>query len=121
VLEELYGDELWYPVAGGSTVMLRSLVLFRMLGFHKFHVYGFDSCLREDRHHAYDQEENNGELVVNVTTGDRTFKCQPWMAQQAEEFQKQARLMQDEVSLVVYGDGLISHMIQTAANLATEA
>jgi hypothetical protein len=121
VLDEAYGDEQWWPVAGGSTVTLRAMVLFRMLGFTKFHMYGFDSCLRDDEHHAYEQEENDGEHVLSVTVADRTFRCHPWMASQAQEFQDQARMMQDEVQLAVYGDGLIAHMINTAAKLDTEA
>lgn len=115
VLDSCYGDELWYPVPGGSTVMLRAFVLFRMLGFHKMHVYGFDSCMRDDAHHAYPQVENDAEVTVNVTIADRTFRCQAWMASQAQEFIEQMKMMGDEVDLNVRGDGLISHIINTAA------
>lgn len=37
----------WYPIPGGSTVMLRAFCLLRMLGLWMFEVYGFDSCLQE--------------------------------------------------------------------------
>ena len=28
----------WYPVPGGSTILLRTIPLFRMLGFKRFHL-----------------------------------------------------------------------------------
>lgn len=37
--------KVWWGIPGGSTVMLRAIPLLRMLGFHKFHLFGFDSCL----------------------------------------------------------------------------
>ena len=50
---------------GGSTVTLRAIHLFRMLGFSKFEVYGFDSCII-GQHHAYEQKENDDEQVIDV-------------------------------------------------------
>jgi hypothetical protein len=46
-VNEYYGEQYedWYPAPGGSTVMLRAFPLLRMLGYHKLHVYGFDSCV----------------------------------------------------------------------------
>jgi len=46
VLDECYGAEAWYPVPGGSTVLLRAIPLMRMLGFTKFILYGCDSCVQ---------------------------------------------------------------------------
>lgn len=107
----------WYGVPGGSTVMLRAIPLLRMLGFRKFHVFGFDSCLRGDQHHAYAQAENDDIGVIPVTCGNRIFQCAPWMAAQAHEFMDLVRFLGDEVELEVYGDGLISHILRTGAEL----
>ena len=118
VLNELYPD-WWFPVPGGSTVMTRGLALLRMLGFHKLHVYGFDSCYRDDEHHAYEQPENDYNLqkrVVASCGGTRTFLCDAWMFVQAQEFMQMVRVFGDEgPDLNVKGDGLIAHIIETGA------
>lgn len=107
-----------FPVLGGSTVMLRAIPLMRMLGFKRMHIFGFDSCVRAGEHHAYRQVENDGEAIIPVTCGGRTFECTPWQAHQAGEFRDLVGAMGDHVELAVYGDGLIAHMIQTGAEMA---
>jgi len=116
ILDELY--EIWFPCPGGSTVTLRGLCLLRMLGFHNIHMYGFDSCLREDEHHAYAQPENDyGTHPIPVSVGGRIFYCDPWMFSQATEWMEMIGLFGDEISLDVKGDGLIAHIIKTGAEL----
>ena len=111
----------WFPVYGGSTVITRGLVLLAMLGFRKIEVFGWDSCLRDDRHHAYAQPENDGAPVLDVRVGGRTFRCNPWMAVQAYEVPHLIKNILghiDGFELEVRGDGLIAHMIQHAASMA---
>ena len=110
--------ETWYPVRGGSTVLLRAIPLFRMLGFKRFHLFGCDSCIEEDKHHAYEQVENDGQLVVPVTVGGETFNCNPWMASQAQEFIDLITVLGNEVELEVYGGGLLHHILKTGASYA---
>lgn len=118
LLDELYPD-WWFPVPGGSTVTLRGLCLLRMLGFHKIHMYGFDSCYREDLHHAYPQPENDYHSVkIPVSCGGtKTFMCDAWMYTQAEEFIQMVKLFGHEIDLNIKGDGLIAHIIETGAKL----
>ena len=110
----------FFPVPGGSTVVLRAIPLLRMLGFARMHVFGFDSCVAVSGHHAYEQPENDSELTMPVTCGGRTFQCTPWQVSQAAEFQDLVKFMGDEVELAVYGDGLIAHMVQHGATLASQ-
>lgn len=110
----------FFPVPGGSTVVLRAIPLLRMLGFARMHLFGFDSCVARDAHHAYEQPENDSELTMPVTCGGRTFNCTPWQVSQAAEFQDLVKFMGDEVELAVYGDGLIAHMVQHGAGLAPQ-
>lgn len=112
-------NDNWYPIPGGSTVMLRSFSLLRMLGWCKFEIYGFDSCVMDDgTHHAYAQNENDGEALIPILCGDRMFRCTAWMASQAQEFINQVSAgLLDDVQLIVHGDGLISHIIKTGADL----
>ena len=115
--EETGQERTVYPVFGGSTVMLRAIPLLMMLGIRKIHIYGFDSCLLDDRHHAYAQAENDGAPVMDVLVGGRTFKCHPWMAVQAQEFIELVKhMLPEDAELAVYGDGLIAHILKTGAH-----
>ena len=118
VLDEQY--EQWWAVPGGSTVLLRTIPLMRMLGYRKFILYGCDSCLIGEAHHAYEQIENNSELIVPVIVnpGGRVFRCHPWMAAQATEMIDLIKYLGDEVELDIKGDGLLSHIINVGAEQA---
>lgn len=121
LLDEMHSgpDEIWFPVPGGSTVTLRGLCLLRMLGFHKIHMYGFDSCYRDDEHHAYSQPENDYKAkAIPVHVGGKVFKCDPWMYSQAQEWMEMVGKFGDEIQLDVKGDGLIAHIIKTGAQLS---
>jgi hypothetical protein len=125
-VEKHYGTRYkdWYPCPGGSTVMLRGLPLLRMLGYHKMHVFGFDSCVFDGKyHHAYPQEENDGigllEIIVaGKTPLTKTFKCFYWQVYQAREFQDMARRLLQDVDMIIYGDGMIAYMLETAVQLS---
>ena len=100
--------------------MLRALPMLRMLGLKRIHMFGFDSCLSGDAHHAYPQPENDGEPLMPVTCGGRTFMCLPWMVSQATEFLDMVKFMGEHIELAVYGDGLIAQIIKTGASLSEE-
>jgi SAM-dependent methyltransferase len=108
----------FHPIPGGSTVVLRALPLLRMLGYAWFHLFGFDSCVLEDAHHAYPQAENDNQPTIPVTCGGRVFQCTPWQLSQASEFRDLVKFMGDEMELQVYGDGLIAYMLKTSADFA---
>jgi len=116
------GAHEWYPVPGGTTVTLRALPLLAMLGFRRINVYGFDSCLRGDQHHAYEQAENDDMKTTEIMVGGRKFVCQGWMIKQADEFQAVLRhlLIPAGIELAVHGDGLIAAILETAAAAANE-
>ena len=107
--------ETWHPIPGGSTVLLRAIPLFRMLGFKRFHLFGCDSCLEENKHHAYKQTENDGQLVIPVNVDGKIFNCNAWMVSQAQEFIDLIKMMGDEMELEIYG-GLLHHILETGAS-----
>jgi hypothetical protein len=119
LIKDLVGDQYdaAYFIPGGSSILLRAIPLMRMLGYKQFHLYGCDSCLLNDRHHAYDQVENDGGVPIPVILEGRSFWCHPWMISQAEEFQEMVNTMGDEIDLAVYGNGLLAYIINTAAEL----
>jgi hypothetical protein len=114
-LKEVYPK--CYPVPGGSTVLLRAIPLFRMLGFKRFHIFGCDSCLEDGAHHAYEQRENDQEVVIPVRVGDKEFKCNPWMVSQAREFIDLIGCMGDVMELEIYG-GLLRQILKSGAERA---
>lgn len=127
LVKELWGEmyEDWYPIPGGSTVTLRALCALQLMGFRKIHMYGFDSCMMDDRHHAYTQEENDGAPEIDLRVGkgtelDRTFRCQGWMATQVKEFVRLTKVYFQNLQLDVKGDGVIAHIINTGAKLAED-
>ena len=115
-INDLLAEEYknWYPVPGGSTVLLRALPLFRMLGFKRFHILGCDSCLEDGAHHAYEQKENDNQVIIPVTVGNKVFYCNPWMLSQAQEFIDMVKMLGDHVELEIY-DGLLRHILETGA------
>jgi SAM-dependent methyltransferase len=124
IIEELWGKiyEDWFPVPGGSTVTLRALCALQMLGFRKIHMYGFDSCMMDDEHHAYRQDENNEAPQIDLRVGkgtkfDKLFRCQGWMATQAKEFQLLTPVYFQNLKLNIKGDGLIAYLVKTNAQL----
>jgi hypothetical protein len=117
--EELNSQfDVWVGVPGGSTVMLRAIPLLRILGYKKFHLYGCDSCIMGDSHHAYSQPENDGQMAIPVLVkgSNRTFYCHSWMLAQAQGFIDTIRAYGNEVEIAVYGDGLLAHILETAAS-----
>jgi len=128
-IKEHYGTmyQDWYPCPGGSTVTTRALCLLMMLGYYKFHIYGFDSCLMEGKnHHAYDQPENDGQGVMEITVSEGTpyekkFKCAPWHVFQAKDFQDMVPRVLKDAKLDIKGEGLIAYMIETGAKIADAA
>jgi uncharacterized Rossmann fold enzyme len=97
-------------VPGGSTVGLRSLWLAAYSGFRTIHLYGMDGSYRGDAHHAYGQPLNDGEPVIEVAHGGKTYLCARWMARQAAEFQETWRDLRnfgEPVTVHVHGEGLI--------------
>lgn len=103
-------------IGGGSTVGLQAIALAYAMGYRKIHLYGFDSSLKDDAHHAYDQPLNNGDFVVDAIAGDRKFRSTAWMVQQTEEFCRLAtELANDGVTITVHGDGLLPHVARCMA------
>ena len=115
LLQEQYGEE-YFPVMGGATVALRAVHLLRMLGFHKFEMFGFDSCVIGE-HHAYEQPENDDEGVMNVTVSGKEFRCTAAHYHQAKEFVDMISKTGEHYDLAVHGDGLISHIIKNPDSL----
>lgn len=118
ILQELCPDK-WYGVVGGCTVLTRAIPLLRMLGYSQFHLFGCDSCLEDwsQKHHAYDQKENDGQMAIPVIVGGRRFDCAPWMIAQATEFLEIVKRLGDLFVIEIHGGGLLSWLLEHGAAL----
>lgn len=110
VIHEL-GDP-WIPVQGGSTLTLRAIRLFNILGYKNFHIFGFDSCYEGDEHHAYEQPDADKHKKLKLEFEGRDFTVSPWMLAQFMEFQKFVQNFGMKINMKVYGNGLIEHLIR---------
>jgi len=101
-----------FGVAGGSTSGLRAVMLGFLMGFRKFILYGFDSCLAPD----HDTKRFTGERVgsamkMDVIVGGKRFWCNGALAQQAAEFQTLYEALPN-ITIEAKGDGLIAEIIK---------
>lgn len=100
-------------IGGGATVGMKTMYMNYLMGYRKFHFFGFDSCYREEKNHAYPQPMNDKESRLTIDAAGKQFVCAPWMAKQAMEFQGQARKLLDlGCEINVHGEGLISWIMQ---------
>lgn len=100
-------------IGGATTVGLLSVVLAYVMGYRTIHMLGFDSSYGES-HHAYPQKLNDGERIIDVTVGDTSFRCAPWMAQQAREFADVIpELVRMGCEISVHGYGLIPTLAES--------
>lgn len=114
----------WQPSAGGTTVVMRALVMLRLLGYVRFDLFGVDSCVKDGAHHAYEQAENDADKVYPFTLSPpghpemaRTFNCTAWHAKQLECLLQTIRLYGDQFMLNIHGDGLLAYALQLGAQM----
>jgi hypothetical protein len=101
-LPELAGRQV---IGGGTTSGLRAITLGYLLGFKKFILYGYDSCLSADGKKRF-TGEGPGQILDRIV-GGRTFFCNGALAMQADECQEYFTIMPD-MTWDVKGDGLIA-------------
>lgn len=103
--------EVWkgnFGIGGGTTSGLRAMNIGYVLGFRKFILYGFDSCLAADKQTKRFTGETLGPgKLIDVIVGGRRFWCNGALAQQANEFQDAINGLQGS-TFDVKGDGLIA-------------
>lgn len=99
-------------IGGGTTSGLRAISFFYVLGFRKFHLYGFDSCLGT-RGEKHIDDAPLGERVkrVSVIVDGEEFICNAAMAAQADNFQDIYASMPG-ISIKSFGKGLITAIIK---------
>lgn len=104
-------------IGAGSSVGLKALTLAQLFGFKTIHLYGYDSCYRDAENHAYRQDLNKFERIIEVIQDNQKFKCAPWMATQANEFKQCIpNFLGDGLTIAVHGQGLIPYIASKMVN-----
>ncbi len=100
-------------VGGGTTSGLRAIFIGYLMGFRKFRLYGYDSCLSSSRQKRWDDKGPMADEIktIDVIVGGRKFLCNMALAQQADEFQNIWEFCPD-VHIESIGDGLITEILR---------
>ena len=117
ILDEYYLGHNYYPVAGGSTVALRTIGLMRMLGNRYMDLFGVDSCYMDGKHHSYEQPENNEDETRKIVYAGETFVCASWMVNQYNDFLEFLARDGNKFFLNVHGDGLLAYALKVNAQI----
>lgn len=99
-------------IGGGTTTGLRTITLFYSMGYRKFELYGYDSCLKDGvlRRSGW-QPTTANEVVNEIVVDGKYFYANPAMTAQASEFQNMYEMMPD-IEIVSHGEGLITSIIE---------
>lgn len=98
-------------IGGGTTSGLRAITVSYVLGFKKFVLYGYDSCLSPDKTiKRFTGEAVEPHKMIDVIVDGRRFWTNGAMAQQAHEFQDYYTVMPD-LQIEAKGDGLIAAIL----------
>lgn len=111
-------------IGGGSTSGSRGIVLGWMMGFRKFHLFGFDSCLqgqgdkklRKITGEMWGGKRKDGkiETIMELVCEGNTYYADPAMAAQANEIQDVIRMLEGSM-FKAYGKGLIQEIFKANA------
>lgn len=109
-----------YMIPGGSTSGLRAIVLAYAMGFRKFHLYGYDSCLSGKLRKVTGElcegkDEKGRDRAIEVFISGKKFMADRAMASQATEFQDLLKSLwkpDDPYQIKAYGKGMIQTIVR---------
>jgi uncharacterized Rossmann fold enzyme len=99
-------------VGGGTTTGLRGVNLGYLMGFRRFRMFGFDSCLKDKESKIKRMTGETATKVLDVECGKRVFYCNPAMAGQANEIQSMIKMFGGDIKIKSYGYGLITELLR---------
>tara|TARA_R100000687_G_scaffold78755_1_gene72373 strand:+ start:5114 stop:6112 length:999 start_codon:yes stop_codon:yes gene_type:complete len=99
-------------VGGGTTTGLRAMNLGFLMGFRRFRMFGFDSCLKDKESKIKRVNGDTATKVMDIECGDHVFYANPAMAAQANEIQSMIKMFAGSIRLKSYGYGLITELLR---------
>lgn len=106
-------------VGGGSTAGLRALEVAAKLGYRKFAIHGMDCSYGPSRHAG--DHPNEVERAIDIKVNGREFKTSPQLYEAAREFMEIVLKIRADISVTMYGDGLLQELLKTAKQLRKAA
>jgi len=98
-------------IMGSGTVISRAVHIAHDSGMRQFSLYGVDSSYEGEKHHAYKQELNNNENILEFWMGGKEYQTTGAFAAQAEDFLAQAKTLESMgSSFEFHCDGLLPDM-----------
>jgi hypothetical protein len=108
LLEEI--KKTTFLIGGGSTSATRGISVLNVLGFRRYHLYGYDSCYY-DRAPTEEKGKNGLPKWFEVEVGSRKFISDAELLAQCQDFDKLLELGRDIFAEIeVYGNGMIPHI-----------
>jgi hypothetical protein len=106
-------------VGGGSTVGLRALEVAAKIGYRKFAIHGMDCSYGASRHAGGHPNETEREIEVKVN--GKPFRTSPQLYEAAREFVELVLRIKADISVTMYGEGLLQELLKTAKQLRRAA
>lgn len=109
-----------FLIGGGSTSATRGISVLNVLGFRRYHLYGYDSCYFDRE--ATDEKAKNGlPKWFEVEVGNRKFVTDAELLAQCQDFDKMLEIGRDVfIELEVYGNGMIPHIFAMRRRILPE-
>jgi hypothetical protein len=104
------------PISGGCTVGTRAIFIAMGMGWRDLHLFGFDNCIRDNKHHAYEyqtESENIGKITP-ITIGDHTFNMADYHVGQLFDFKNILRMFANQIRVTVHGEGALATLMSIA-------
>jgi uncharacterized Rossmann fold enzyme len=102
-------------IGGGCTVGSRAIVLAAALGYTDLHLFGMDTCIQGDDHHAYsfvDPEKEKIDKILDIRLGDVTFKMAGYMVAQLFDFKDVLKQYENILYFTVHGEGALKTLLE---------
>ncbi len=100
-------------IGGSASVGNTATCLAYAMGYRELQIYGYDSCHRNGKSHAFHQSLNDGDPYCEVSYDGKVYTASLTMKLQAEQFQITSRhLMDAGCKIEVHGDGLLPEMFR---------
>lgn len=109
-----------FLIGGGSTSATRGVSVMNVLGFRRYHLFGYDSCYF-DREPETEKQSNGLPKVFEVEVGNRKFVTDAELLAQCQDFDKMLELGRDIFAeMEVYGSGMIPHIFAMRRRILPE-
>lgn len=114
-------EDAYCLIGGAASVGNTATCLAYAMGYRNLKIYGYDSCHKEGKGHAFHQKMNDGDPCAIVSFNGKEYMASLTMKLQAERFQETARALEESgCHIEVHGYGLLPDMWNTPVEKLTE-